>query len=143
MNDNQDLRQEVWAHFRDFQPVFMATMDGRIPRVRPVTLIHFDKKMWVTTGSRDAKIRQIKANKSIEFCFLLGTSEKSGYVRCTGHAEIIRDSATRKLIADNTPFFKHFWKAADDPEYTLLRIHAKDVEYVRPGTFKAERFLID
>jgi uncharacterized pyridoxamine 5'-phosphate oxidase family protein len=138
----EKVRKEVWAQFKDFQPVFLATIETNTPRVRPVTLIHFDKRMWVTTGSGDAKIKQIKANNKIEFCLLLGTGGKSGYVRCTGHAEIVGDATTRKLIADNTPFFKTFWKTIDDPRYTLLQIHAEDVEYLRPGTLKVERFSV-
>jgi uncharacterized pyridoxamine 5'-phosphate oxidase family protein len=138
----EDVKKEVWAHFKDMQPIFLATMDGNTPRVRPVTLIHFDKKMWVTTDSGSTKIRQIKANRNVEFCLLLGVGENSGYVRCTGQAEIVSDAATRKLIADNTPFFKQFWRTADDPGYTLLRIHTKEVEYVRPGTLHAERFTV-
>ena len=141
-NNIEDVKKEVWAHFKDMQPVFLATIDGNIPRVRPVTLIHFDKKMWVTTGSGDAKIRQIKENQNIEFCLLLGVGENSGYVRCMGQAEIVRDAATRKLLADNIPFFKQFWKTPDDPGYALLRIHTKEVEYVRPGTLHAERFSV-
>ena len=138
----EEVKEEVWGHFKDFQPVHLATIDGDSPRVRPVTLIHFDKKMWVMTGSGDAKIRQIKENDNIEFCLLLGVGENSGYVRCVGKAEIVNDVATRKLIADNTPFFKTFWQDTNDPRYALLRIHAKDIEYLRPGEFNVERFSI-
>lgn len=138
----ENVREEVWSHFKDFQAIFLATIDANAPRVRPVTLIHFDKKMWVTTGSGDAKIKQIQTNNKIEFCLLLGIGGESGYVRCNGRAEIVGDAATRKLIADNTPFFKTFWKTADDLGYTLLRIHAEEVEYLRPGTMKVERFSV-
>ncbi|MBE0431914.1 pyridoxamine 5'-phosphate oxidase family protein [candidate division WOR-3 bacterium] len=140
MSGSGDLKQEVRAHFNGLQIIHLATMDGSIPRVRPVTLIHFDKKMWVMTGSRDAKIRQIKKNQNVEFCLLLKAGEHSGYVRCAGQAEIVKDAATRKSLADSTPFFKEFWKTADDPGYTLLRMHAREIEYVKPGTLKAERF---
>ena len=138
----EDVKKEVWSHFKDLQAVHLATIDGDTPRVRPVTLIHFDNKMWVTTGSADAKIDQIKENENIEFCLLLGVGENSGYVRCTGQAEIVSDEATRRLIAENTPFFKTFWQDTNDPGYALLRIHAKDFEYLRPGELKVERFSV-
>lgn len=139
-NNVEELKKEVWSYFKDMQVVYLATVDGDAPRVRPVTLIHFDKKMWVTTGSSSAKIMQIKANSNIEFCLLLGDGENSGYIRGGGTAEIISDAETRKMIADNTPFFKTFWKDTDDPGYALLRIHVKDIEYVCPGKMKTERF---
>ena len=141
-NNVEEMKKEVWAYFKDMQVIHMATIDGGIPRVRPVTLIHFDKKMWVTTGSSSAKIRQIKANSSIEFCLLLGDGENSGYIRGGGEAEIISDAETRKMIADNTPFFKTFWKDTDDPGYALLRIHAREIEYLKPGGMKAERLSV-
>ena len=137
---DEDVRKEVWSHFKDMQVVFLATVEGDLPKVRPVTLLHLDRKMWVTTGSGDNKVRQIKANSNIEFCLLVKTDENSGYVRCVAEAEIVSDAATRTMIADNTPFFKEFWKTADDPGFTLLRIHPKEIEYLRPGILKAERF---
>jgi len=141
-NNVEEIKKEVWSYFKDMQVVYLATVDGDAPRVRPVTLIHFDKKMWVTTGSSSAKIMQIKANSNIEFCLLLGDGEKSGYIRGGGTAEIIADRETRILIAENTPFFKEFWKDTNDPGYALLRIHTREIEYLKPGGMKAERFSV-
>ncbi len=141
-NKIEDVKKEVWGHFKDMQYIFLATIEGNTPRVRPVTMIHFDKKMWVTTGSGDAKIKQIKDNCSIEFCLLLKAGENSGYIRGSGDAQIVNDLATRKLIAENTPFFKEFWKDTNDPGYALLRINAKEIEYLRPGELKVERFSV-
>lgn len=138
----EEVMTEVWSHFKDMQVVFLATEEGGQPKVRPVTLLHFDEKMWVTTGASDNKIRQIRANPKIEFCLLLKAGENSGYVRCVAEAEIVSDAATRALVADRAPFFKEFWKTADDPGYALLRIHPKELEYVRPGTIQAERFSV-
>ncbi len=141
-NSIEQIKKEVWAYFKNMQVIYLATVEGNVPRVRPVTLIHYDKRMWVTTGSGDNKIKQIGENDNVEFCLLVGTGENSGYVRCKGKAEIVKDTETRKLIADNTPFFKQFWKDTDDPGYALLRIHTRDIEYLKPGSLKADRFSI-
>ena len=138
----EEIKQEVWGHFKDMQYVFLATIDGNTPRVRPVTLLHFDKKMWVTTGSGDAKIEQIKNNGNIEFCLLIKAGDYSGYIRGSGNAEIVSDVATRKRIAENTPFFKEFWKDTNDPGYALVRIHPRDIEFLKPGELKVERFSV-
>ncbi len=141
-NNIEGIKKEVWAYFKDMQVIYLATVEGDTPRVRPVTLIHYDKKMWVTTGSGDNKIKQINANNSIEFCLLLKAGETSGYIRGAGTAEVITDTKTRTLIAENTPFFEEFWKDTNDPGYALLRIHTHDIEYLKPGTLKVERFSV-
>ncbi|MDH4211138.1 MAG: pyridoxamine 5'-phosphate oxidase family protein [candidate division WOR-3 bacterium] len=141
-NSIEEIKKEVWAYFKDMQVIYLATVEGDMPRVRPVTLIHYDKKMWVTTGSGDNKIKQIEENDNIEFCLLVSAGENSGYVRCKGTAEIVKDTDTRKLLADNTPFFKQFWKDTDDPGYALLRIHTRDIEYLKPGSLKTEHFSV-
>ncbi|UCD04923.1 MAG: pyridoxamine 5'-phosphate oxidase family protein [candidate division WOR-3 bacterium] len=142
MGGLEEVKKEVWSQFKDMQVIYLATAEGDLPRVRPVTLIHFDKKMWVTTGSGDNKIRQIKENDNIEFCMPVVAGENTGYVRCIGKAEIVKDKETRILIADNTPFFKQFWKDTNDPTYALLHIRPRDIEYLKPGSLKAERFSV-
>ena len=141
-NNIEEIKKEVWAYFKDMQVIFLATVEGDVPRVRPVTLIHYDKKMWVATGSGDNKIKQINANNNIEFCLLLKAGETSGYIRGSGIAELIADTKTRTLIAENTPFFQEFWQDTNDPGYALLRIHAREIEYLKPGTLKVERFSV-
>ncbi|UCF70717.1 MAG: pyridoxamine 5'-phosphate oxidase family protein [candidate division WOR-3 bacterium] len=142
MGGIEDIKKEVWSCFKDMQVIYLATVDGDVPRVRPVTLIHYDKKMWITTGSDNNKIKQIMANNKIEFCLLLKAEETSGYIRGTGTAEVITDVKTRTLIAENTPFFKEFWKDTNDPGYALLRIHPRDIEYLKPGAMQVERFSV-
>jgi len=141
MNET-NLKKEVWGHFQNMQQVFLATDEGTQPRVRPVTLIHFNDKFWITTSTNSAKIKQIKDNKNYEFCLLLKEGDNSGYIRGSGEANIVQDKDTKKLLADNTPFFKNFWKDADDPNYTLLEIVIKNVEYLKPGVFDVSRFTV-
>ncbi|KPK62979.1 hypothetical protein AMJ83_08840 [candidate division WOR_3 bacterium SM23_42] len=139
-NAIEELKKEVWGLFRDTQPVFLATLDGSKPRVRPVTLIHFDMKLWVSTGANNAKIKQIKTNGNVEFCLLLEKGENKGYVRGTGVADIVEDMETKKLLSENIPFFTEYWKDFTDPEFALLQVHVQDIEYLRPGVFDVQRF---
>lgn len=134
MNEkNAKLKNEVWGHFQKMQPIFLATSEGHQPRVRPVTLVHFNDKFWVATSTSAAKIKQIKENKNIEFCLLLKKDEYSGYIRGAGEANIIQDKGTKRMLADNISFFKNYWKDADDPDYTLLNIVIKKIAYLKPG----------
>ncbi len=139
-NVKMSLKQEVWRHFKEKNTVFLATSQGKQPRVRPVSLIYFRKKFWITTGTTNAKIEQIKKNNNIEFCLLLRTKKYAGYIRGTGKARIVKNRKVRKLLADNLRFFATFWKGPDDPNYTLLAITVKEIEYVKPGYLGVERF---
>lgn len=40
------------------------------------------------------------------------------------------------------PYFRNFWESPDDPNYTLLELVVKDVEYLKPGTFKVEKISV-
>jgi uncharacterized pyridoxamine 5'-phosphate oxidase family protein len=75
---NDRLLQEIWKLFQEQQHVFLATAEGDQPRLRPVTLLHLLDKLYVATGSNDAKVKQLKQNPKVEFCLLLeGPKEKA------------------------------------------------------------------
>jgi len=139
-NKYEDLKKEVWAYFEKFQTVYLATCDGDQPRLRPVSLIHFNDKFWVATGTENAKVKQIHKNNNIEFCMFLESGENSGYIRGAGEAVIVKDRETKKLLADNMPFFNEYWKEVDDPNYTLIGIIIREIEYLKPGVLEIERF---
>ncbi|MEW6069606.1 MAG: pyridoxamine 5'-phosphate oxidase family protein [Candidatus Thermoplasmatota archaeon] len=100
-----ELKEEVWTHFRDFQYVFLATAEGNQPRVRPVTLIYFNKRFWITTDTGSAKVEQIQGNSNTEFCLYLQKAGKDCYVRAAGIAKVIKDRATKARIAEHCDFF--------------------------------------
>jgi uncharacterized pyridoxamine 5'-phosphate oxidase family protein len=139
---SEDMKKEVWGHFKKMQNVFLATCDKAQPRVRPVTLIHHDKKCWVGTGTGDAKVGQIRDNEKVEFCLFLRDEKSSGYIRACAQAVIVENSEIRKTLSEQMPYFKEFWKSPDDPAYTLLQLVIKEIEYMKPGLIKVERFTV-
>jgi uncharacterized pyridoxamine 5'-phosphate oxidase family protein len=141
-NTVTDAKNKVWSHLKKMQNVFLATVDADHPRVRPVTMLYYNDRFWVGTGTDDAKIRQIEQNRKIEFCLLVKGENTTGYIRGTGKAMIIEDAATRKLLADAMPYFKDFWKDPADPRFTLLEIVIEQIEYMEPGKITVERFSI-
>ncbi|MEW6686780.1 MAG: pyridoxamine 5'-phosphate oxidase family protein [Candidatus Edwardsbacteria bacterium] len=144
MSDKIDnIKKEVWANFKDFQCVFLATVEGNQPRVRPVTLIYFDKRFWIMTNTGSAKVKQIQKNPKIELCLFL-ERKKGGnsYIRIIGMARLIRDKTTKARIARHCDFFSRHWKSVDDPDYTLIEICPKEVEYLRAGEFFVRKFKV-
>lgn len=137
-----NIKEEVWSHFRDFQFVFLTTSEGDQPRVRPITLIYLDGKFWITTGTNNAKAEQIRKNPKIEFCLLLEKGDKRGYVRAAGVAKIIQDRETKVRIAKHCDFFSEHWKDPDDPNYTLIEFSISELEYLRPDETTARKFIL-
>jgi len=54
------LRQKYGRTLRIFSTFFLATEENNQPRVRPVTLVFFDERFWVLTGTDDAKVKQLQ-----------------------------------------------------------------------------------
>lgn len=131
MSEISDIK-EALSHFQDFQHVFLATMEGDHPRVRPVTLVYFENRFWITTGTKSAKVKQIKNNPKVEFCLLFKEKDVDCCLRVAGLAKIIRDRETKAKIARHCDFFSKHWKDVDDPDYTLLEICPTEIECVTP-----------
>jgi len=138
----ENLKNELCGHFKKMQAVFLATADGDQPKVRPVTLLYYNDRFWIGTGTNAAKIKQIKENKKVEFCLFMKEEKVNGYIRATGEAVIVHDNEIRKLLAENMPYFRNFWKSPDDPNYTLLELVVKEVEYLKPGGLKVEKLTL-
>jgi general stress protein 26 len=131
MSDDIAL-EEAWSKFENFQHIFLATMENDRPKVRPVTLIHFDKRFWITTDTTSAKVNQIQKNPKVEFSFQFKEKNRDCCLRVAGTVKIVKDRATKTKIANHCDFFSHHWKSVDDPGYTLLEVCPSEVIYVSP-----------
>ena len=138
MNDaNDELLREVWKSFSGEPHIFLATVEVDQPRVRPVTLVHLRNKLFVTTGSNDAKVKQIRQNPKTEFCLLLEKDERKGTLRAECEARIVEDKDIKADVYNNISFAKEFWKSPEDPNYTLIRLQPNAFEYMKPGSVQA------
>ena len=138
MNDvNDELIQEVWKSFSGELHIFLATIEGDQPRVRPVTLIRLQNKLFVTTGSNDDKVKQIKQNPKIEFCLMLEREERKGTIRAECEARIVENKDIKAGVYNNMSFAKEFWESPEDPNYTLIRLQPEAFEYMKLGSIQA------
>jgi general stress protein 26 len=136
----RDVKAEIWKRFENYQHIFLATEETNQPRVRPVTLVNFDQRFWVLTGTESAKTSQIRENPKIEFCLPFKEGEHNGYIRAAGSARIIKDKETKIKVAKHCDFFGEHWKSSDDPNYTLLELKLKEIEYLGPNEEVTRRF---
>mgnify|MGYP006426074567 CR=1 FL=1 len=137
---NELVRNEIWSFFKQAQPIYLATIDKDIPRVRPVTLIYYNDKFWIATGSEDSKISQIRSNCNFEFCKTISDGEKTGYIRAAGDITIIQDIETKKMLLDNIDFISYFWKDPADAGYSLLQVNIREIEYMKIGEMIANKY---
>ncbi|MFH1821526.1 MAG: pyridoxamine 5'-phosphate oxidase family protein [Methanobacteriota archaeon] len=136
------VKKEIWDHFRSYAIIQLATVDGDKPRVRPVTLLYLDSRFLVFTTTGDAKVKQLRKNSKIEFCLPFKRGTKTGYIRAFGVAKFIMDQETREKMARRCRFFKDSWKGVDDPNFTLLELVVKEIEYQRPGEYSVYEYKI-
>ncbi|HPR17809.1 MAG TPA: pyridoxamine 5'-phosphate oxidase family protein [Candidatus Cloacimonadota bacterium] len=134
-----NLPKEIQDSFQETQTVFLSTVSGDEPRVRPVILIYYESTFWIATGYNDAKIRQIKVNNNIEFCLPFDERKEFCYIRVTGKAQIVQDISEKRMLLENIDFLKEYWQQADDPTYALLRIDVREIEYLRVNEMLAVR----
>jgi len=132
LTDDFNVLKKAWSHVEGFQHVFLATDDKGHPRVRPVTLISYEKKLWIATDTKSAKVKQIKKNPKLEFSFAFKEKDQDCCLRVLGVAKIVKDREIKTKLAAHLPFFKEHWRNSDDPNYTLLEIRPREVECVTP-----------
>lgn len=139
MNDVDKLRQEIWDSFAEQQHVFLATVEGHQPRLRPVTLLHFGERLFVATSAGDDKVKQIGQNPKTEFCLLLQKDEKMGTIRAECTAEIVTDTKIKADLYQKVAFMKEFWNSPEDPRFALIALQPKSFQYMPLGSMQTTK----
>ena len=126
-------KKEIWGRFSKFQTVYLATYDGKTPRVRPVSLGCIGSRLWVFTSAGSKKAVEMAKDPGFEFCYTFKGGEHSGYIRASGKARIVKDGKTKAKMTAQCPFFKEYWNGPDDKCFALIELITKEVEYLKPG----------
>mgnify|MGYP006267903523 CR=1 FL=1 len=102
------------------------------PHGRIMTNLPLGKDMviWFATGLSTNKIKDIKKNPNVSV-FVDDPNDQT-YASITGKAEIVTDDRLRKKFWQE-PFGFFFPGGPSDPDYCLLKITPKKVEYLNPG----------
>ena len=103
--------------------VFLATIEGNKPRVRPVTLMRKGNDVFTVSGLKSAKIKQIMETPTVEFAFSLpDIGFNSIRVECT--AEIVNDKKIKTEVYDSE-------------EHALIRLVPTRFVVIMPPSFEA------
>lgn len=137
------MNKELTAHLKKLQVVHFASSEYGQPRVRPVTLIYYDNRFFIATGSDDAKINQVKQNNQVEMCLTIKKDKSTGYIRFAGICSVIDDLQTKEYVMKEVDFIKQFWPTAAAPGFALLEIKLEHAEYMPLGEMVAKHFEIN
>lgn len=107
----------------------LASVDGRQPRLRPVSPVAIDGfTVYVASLRSSHKTLELQENAAVELCFL---DESHDQVRISGTAELVWDPQLRQDFWDRNPLLRSFLGSIDSPEFMLYRIQPERVRFMR------------
>ena len=128
-----DLKKQVveLINRNRYSKLITFGVDGA-PHGRIMTNLPLGKGMviWFATGLSTNKIKDIKKNPTVSV-FVDDPNDQTN-ASIIGQAEIVTDNRLRKKFWQET-FGFFFPRGASDPDYCLLKITPKKIEYLNPG----------
>ncbi len=133
---HKDAR-EALSHLEEENHVYLATVDGDIPCVRTMTVMHWRGGLYFATNTDSDKIRQIEANPNVEFLLPLRRRDNTGYVRAQCTASRVTDRGLIEELFKAYAFIGKLWDGPLDPKLTLMRLTPSSLDYLRPGAWSS------
>ena len=107
----------------------LASVDGRRPRLRPVSPVAVDGfTVYVASLRSSHKTGELAENPFVELCYL---DERHDQVRIEGTSVLVLDKEVRQGIWDTNPLLRGFLVTVDNPEFMLYRIDPRRVRFMR------------
>ncbi len=127
---------QVQAFMKKVGTVFLATTDGRRPRVRPMSAYAwYDGELWFATGGRSAKVKDLRRRPVADICCMARASYR--HVRIEATCRISRSAADKKRMFAAFPWMRNFFGSPTHPDWVVLRMTpirirsmGKDLEYL-------------
>jgi len=137
-----NIPDTILSKLTEQQVVYLATVDGDQPKVRPVTLIYKDNGFYVITGARGGvnahKLTQIHGNPKVEYYLTLKGEDGDGFIRGEAAASIIDNQNIRSQIYNAIGWAKNFFPTVDHPDYVLLKLQHHALSYRNPGEYEIQ-----
>ena len=107
---------------------FFSTIRGTMPATRPFgAIMEIGDDLYVSTGKNKEVYNQIVYKPPVQIVALKnGTRE---WCRVTGHSVIINDIDLKQQMIDCNPVLKKRFEGADDPNFALIKILKRKVEF--------------
>ena len=112
-------KSEILALINANPACHLATVEGKVPRVRGILLYRADENGLIFhTGSTKDLYKQLSKNPSVEFCF--NDFQKGVQVRVSGSVEKVEDMALKQEIVTKREFLKPW---VEKSGYEMLMVY--------------------
>ena len=108
--------KEVYDFLKEAEVYYLATFDGKKPRVRPFGSLNiFEGKLYIETSNNKDVFKQIMDNPYVELCAVKGRD----WIRVSG--KLIRDERleAKESMFNNNPILREYYKADSDKTEVL------------------------
>ena len=130
-------KEEVIDLIKDAGYCFLATTEGKQPRVRPMAPYFSDEnQLLVALLGRSRSIQQAKENPLVELCYV---DRKMWYCRIAGTATISDNLEKKEILWNNVPMLKQYFGGVEDPNFVLMVIDINEVEAMTPHQKEPEK----
>jgi uncharacterized pyridoxamine 5'-phosphate oxidase family protein len=110
--------KEIVAILEKNPIVYIATVDGDQPRVRPFQFqLEKDGKLWFVTANNKDVYAQLQRNPKIEFSTCLPDMTT---LRVRGSVTLDDSLAIKQWVMDNRPMIKGIYGSADNPIFAAF-----------------------
>lgn len=123
-------KEEVIDLIKDAGYGFLATTEGKQPKVRPMMPYLTDEgNLLLALLSHSRTILQIKENPLVEICYV---DRKMCFCRISGKASISTDLEQKGTVWNNVPMLRQFFSGPQDPNFVLVVINPGTIEAMSP-----------
>ena len=131
-------REAVLALMEESAAVYLATVDGAVPRIRAlVNLRRRDqfpgpsefcrregRTVYLSTSAASSKVREIRANPEATVYYCDPGSVRG--ISLSGRMEVLTDPGLKRALWSDS--WRVYWAGPDDPDYVVLRMEPTGAE---------------
>ncbi|CUH97282.1 hypothetical protein P22_3409 [Propionispora sp. 2/2-37] len=120
------MMDEVLRFLTDNSTFYLATVEGKFPRVRPFGFVmKYKERLYFCTNNQKKVYRQLQENPYFE----VSTSDKNGeWLRLNGKAVFDTNPQTKQAALEAAPFLKNMY-SVDDNVFELFYIENAEASF--------------
>jgi len=129
--------QEIFDLIKDSGFGFLATTEGKQPRVRPMMpYLTEDGNFLFALLPQSRTIKQVQENPLVEICYV---DRKMWLCRVSGKAKINQELEKKKMVWSNVPMLRQYFSGPEDANFILMELTSETIEAMTPAMRSPEK----